>query len=351
MGSIEQDVKARVLIIGTGGVGTMAAYALEIGGKAQVTAVMRSNYDVVSKNGINIDSLEHGQVKAWKPSEIRKTVPDVAKEGLEPYDYVLVTTKNVPDVKPTVADLIEPAVVPGKTAIVLSQNGLNIEKELVKRYPQNPLISSVSTIGATERAYGDILHDDNDAQKIGPFDNPGVPRDIAEAAARRYIDIYDPARKLSLVYEPNILKTRWRQLVYNASFNSVSTILQMDATRMRMTKHVVDNLLKPIMSEIIAAANALGADLAPDLPDTVVYNDPVDAFFHPSMMQDIEKGNFIEAEVIAGEPLREGEAAGVPMPTLKVVYELLRALQVRTKESRGLWKPEFLPDNPYGEKA
>ena len=69
MGSIEQDAKAQLLIIGTGGVGTMAAHALETGGKAQVTAVMRSNYDVVSKKGINIDSLEHGQVKAWKPSE------------------------------------------------------------------------------------------------------------------------------------------------------------------------------------------------------------------------------------------------------------------------------------------
>lgn len=41
--------RTRVLIIGTGGVGTMSAYALEQGGKAEVRAVMRSNYDTVKK--------------------------------------------------------------------------------------------------------------------------------------------------------------------------------------------------------------------------------------------------------------------------------------------------------------
>lgn len=64
------STKARVLIVGTGGVGTMAAYALETGGKAQVTAVMRSNYEAVEKHGISIDSIEHGRdIKGWKPTE------------------------------------------------------------------------------------------------------------------------------------------------------------------------------------------------------------------------------------------------------------------------------------------
>lgn len=66
--------KARVLIIGTGGVGTMAAYALETGGKAEVTAVMRSNYDAVKQNGIDIDSIEHGHdIKGWRPTASMST--------------------------------------------------------------------------------------------------------------------------------------------------------------------------------------------------------------------------------------------------------------------------------------
>lgn len=64
------DTKARVLVVGMGGVGRMGAYALEIGGKAQVTAVLRSNYGVVKERGFNIDSCEHGRdITGWRPTE------------------------------------------------------------------------------------------------------------------------------------------------------------------------------------------------------------------------------------------------------------------------------------------
>lgn len=48
------------------------------------------------------------------------------------------------------------------------------------------------------------------------------------------------------------------------------------------------------------------------------------------------QGNFIEFENLLGEPLREGKRAGVPMPTLEVLYQLARTIQWRTKEARGL---------------
>ncbi|ETS80658.1 hypothetical protein PFICI_08187 [Pestalotiopsis fici W106-1] len=55
------ESKARVLIIGTGGVGTMTIYALEIGAKAEATAALRSSHEAIMKNVTSIDSLEHGQ--------------------------------------------------------------------------------------------------------------------------------------------------------------------------------------------------------------------------------------------------------------------------------------------------
>ena len=53
-------------------------------------------------------------------------------------------------------------------------------------------------------------------------------------------------------------------------------------------------------------------------------------------LTDIAQGNFIEFENLLGEPLREGTAAGVPMPTLAVLYQLARTIQWRTKEAKGL---------------
>ncbi|GAW16860.1 hypothetical protein ANO14919_063040 [Xylariales sp. No.14919] len=340
--------KARVLIVGTGGVGTMAAYALEIGGKAEVTAVMRSNYAAVEKNGIDIDSIEHGHdIKGWRPTAIRKTIPNIKQENLQPFDFILVTTKNIPDLPPTVGDVIEPAVTAGKTAIVLSQNGLNIEKPLIKRFPTNPIISSISYIGATETSHGKILHDDGDAQKIGPFNNPGVSPEAAEEAARRYIAVYNAAGKLDITFDADVKFVRWRKLVYNASYNSVASVLRMDTARMRMSQHVIDDLIRPIMLEIVAAARANGVQLPDDVPDKVIRVDPTDTAFKPSMCQDAEKGNFMEIETIVGEPLREGEAKGVPMPTLRTIYGLLKGIQLQVKEKKGLWEAKFTPDNPY----
>ncbi|KAK8087620.1 hypothetical protein PG997_002581 [Apiospora hydei] len=319
-----------------------------LGGKAEVTAVLRSNYDAVAEKGFKIDSIEHGHdIKGWRPSHIRKTIPDVAQENLNPFDFILVTTKNIPDVPPTVADLIAPAVTLGETVIVLSQNGLNIERPLIARFPTNPVLSSISLIAATETAHGEILHDDVDAQYISPFASPNVPSQTAEAAARRYIDLYNACGKLDIRYEPDAQLARWRKLVYNASFNSVAAVLRMDTARMRASRHVVDDLVRPIMREIVAAAAAAGYQFPEDLPEKVIRVDPTDTAFKPSMCQDVEKGNFLEVENIVGEPLREGEARGVPMPTLRTMYGLLKGLQLQVREARGMWEPTFEEDNPY----
>jgi ketopantoate reductase len=48
------------------------------------------------------------------------------------------------------------------------------------------------------------------------------------------------------------------------------------------------------------------------------------------------QGNYLEFENLVGEPLREGIALGVSMPTLKVIYEMCKAIQWRTKEKHGL---------------
>lgn len=66
MGSYE--AKKKILVIGFGGIGTVTAYNLEASGLAEVTGVFRSNYDVVQKDGIQMWSCDHGEIKDWRPS-------------------------------------------------------------------------------------------------------------------------------------------------------------------------------------------------------------------------------------------------------------------------------------------
>ncbi|KAM0540856.1 hypothetical protein ACHAPJ_013468 [Fusarium lateritium] len=363
--------KSRILVVGAGGIGTIAAYALEKNDKAEVTAVMRSNYDAAVESGIDIDSPEHGQIKAWRPIasaesldelnifvhtairrlanrvQVVKSVPDVSKSDVAPFDYILVTTKNIPDTKPTVADIIAPAVTPGKTAIVLSQNGINIEKPLIDRFPTNPLISSVVYTGANEIEKAKVYSAEPDIQKIGAFVSPQVPSKVAEEAAKRYVDIYNPTSSLNVIYEPDVAAVRWRKLAYNSSFNPVSSILRMYTTRIRISRNIIEDLILPIIEEIRAVAERSGVALQQDLVESVISQDSPDEYFKPSMCQDHEKGQLMEIENIVGEVFREGEKYGVPMPTLRVVYGMMKGLQLKAKEEKGLWEAKWEPDNPF----
>jgi len=51
----------------------MAAYNIEAGGLATVTAALRSNYEAVNQNGFTITSLDHGYIKGWKPTRSKLT--------------------------------------------------------------------------------------------------------------------------------------------------------------------------------------------------------------------------------------------------------------------------------------
>lgn len=346
----------------------MAAYALEAGSLASVTAVLRSNYNVVKEKGFDIDSIEWGRdIKGWRPTTsklsqpcrathlylheclltVRNTIPEVEEEGLDPFDFIIVTTKVIPESPPSVAEIIAPAVTPSHTAILLSQNGLNIEKPLIEAFPSNPLISSISLISVAEKGHGRIVHEDKDIQHVGPFFSPGVSRDVSEAAARRFMRVYNAKGILRIDYEEDVQRTRWRKLVYNASFNTVAAVLRMDTTTMRMSEHVITDLVRPIMYEIMSAASAAGYDLPADLPERTIRVDPTHLRIKPSMCQDIEKGQLMEIRTIAKEPLDEGERRGVDMPVLRSVYGMLKGLQLKMLEERGLWERKFVEGNPW----
>ncbi|VUC26066.1 unnamed protein product [Clonostachys rosea] len=339
--------KIRVLVVGMGGIGTVCAYSLEHGGLAEVTSVMRSNYAAATEKGIDMESVDFGHVKSWRPTNIVRSVPDVSAQGISSFDFILVATKNVLDVPPSIVDVICPAVTVGTTAIVLAQNGLNIEKPFIDRFPTNPILSSVVYTGAEERAPATIHHTDPDWQKIGPYHSPQVSADAVENAGKQFVKMLDPEGKRKILYDTDVSRARWRKLAYNTSFNSVAAALQIDTSRLRMSQHLIDDLVLPIILEVQAAAASCGVILEANLVHSVMQQDMADSFYRPSMMQDVINRNFMEIESIVGEPLREGKRNGISMPTLSVIYGILRGLQLRIKEEKGLWQPKYETGNPY----
>ena len=125
--------------------------------------------------------------------------------------------------------------------------------------------------------------------------------------------------------------------MYNACLNSTCAITDLDTGRLQLATEVVEGLVRPAMHEIRAAAKASGGhDLPIELVDTVIATDPITMYNPPSMQVDVRNGRYIEFENIVGEPVREAAKCGVPTPTLLVLYNLLKAIQWRTKERKGL---------------
>ncbi|VZI12911.1 unnamed protein product [Fusarium fujikuroi] len=126
---------SNILLIGGGGLGVIAALSLEASSRAKVTAVLRSNYETVSANGYKISSCEYGEIEGWRPTKnnfVNKIPHPSSNDRV--YDYIVITTKNIPGLGRTMAALIAPTVSPGITVIVLIQNGFNIEREYRERY-------------------------------------------------------------------------------------------------------------------------------------------------------------------------------------------------------------------------
>ncbi|KAJ6031112.1 hypothetical protein N7540_001844 [Penicillium herquei] len=318
----------KVLIIGGGSVGTIAALNLQSGGLAEVTLVLRSNYQVVKDKGFSINSCDHGNVVSWRPSNIINTIPTIQLNE-KGYDYVVVTTKGIPSENGHQVSHIAPSITPGHTVVVLIQNGLNIERPYIEQLPGNLVLSGISMIGSEEIEPGVIKHSFHDQLTVGPFHNPNLNHDEEIAAAKQFVEIYSAAGKASCLYDDAVGWNRWKKLVYNSSMNPICALTGLDAGQIRFAGDAISKLVREAMTEIYTAAKASGYELPADIVEFMATVDRVEDHFVPSMLQDVRKGNKTEFEYLLGEPLREGQRLGVSMPVLSTLYALCEAVQWR----------------------
>jgi 2-dehydropantoate 2-reductase len=211
-----------------------------------------------------------------------------AKED-SPFDYIVCTTKNAPDIPPDLSTLISPAVTPKHTVIVLIQNGLNIEKPLFQQFPNNIVLSGVSMIGSHEVASGVIEHDFPDKLIVGAFRNSNLDPKEEDAAAKRFVQSYSAGGKTECEFTDNVGFSRWRKLIYNACLNPICAITNLDTGRIRLADGAIESLVRPAMEEIRAAAKAAGHDLPADVCDTMIEVDPLTLYLPPSMLADVRK--------------------------------------------------------------
>lgn len=333
--------KSKVLILGFGGVGVISGYTLEKNKKAEVVAIVRSDYHEIVEKGYKLESVDYGEVDCFKPDRVVRNVQEALSYG--PFNFILVTTKNIPDIF-RIEDVIEPAVTPKFTSIVLSQNGIKIEEPLIKKFPENVILSAVSMISSNK--YGRVVKQiSRDVVRIGFFNNLALNENRQKAEAEKFIGLYSNETN-DCIYDTKVNVSRWRKLVYNATLNPICTLTAVDSGRLDIFGGY-EGIIKRAMKEVVSIAKSDEVNLPNDIIDIMLRADD-GIWCTPSMLVDFRKGNFLELEVIVGNAIRIANRNGIEAPFLTMSYELLKVIQKRTKEAKGLIKlPNERPEKTH----
>ncbi|KAJ1837944.1 hypothetical protein LPJ73_007233, partial [Coemansia sp. RSA 2703] len=237
----------KVLVVGTGALGSVYAWRLQASEQVEITAVCRSNYDIVSTKGFEIQSKLFG-THTFKPTKVVRTVD----EATETYDYILICTKALPNLSDN-SSLITSAVRSPDTAIVLIQNGIGIEDPFVARFPSNPVISVVAYIDASQPENGLIEHGTNIKLIMG-----------AHPASDRLAQIWNTMGVQCIVTD-KIQAFRWLKLVWNASFNTISVVSGGNDTRKMLEDAACRKLIRDVMGEVYRLGEAAVGEKLPVL--------------------------------------------------------------------------------------
>ncbi len=313
----------RVLIVGAGAVGGFYGALLAKSG-AEVELVCRSDFEVVKALGLKI----HSPLGEWTftPKAVYRQIE--AQQGWipAPLDYVLVCTKVLPQIDRVA--LIREAVGPN-TAIVLLQNGVEIEEEVFASFPDNELISGLAFVCLSRPVPGQVWHQAYGKLKLGVFPSGISPR--VEALCQRF-----ECAGIKAEASADIIAARWGKCVWNAPFNPLSVLSGGLTTDLLLTQEA---LIRALMAEVLRIAQAVGHPLPEELIEQNIESTRKMPPYKTSMLLDFEAGRPLETEAILGNAVRAAKRQGVSVPRLESLYALLKLRELKAEFDSRKLKP------------
>lgn len=354
----------RILLHGTGAIGTIYAYQLIQAG-CDVTVTCRSNYEaVIKQNGFHLDSVIYGKGLHLQPKVVRSPLEAVedsrnsssSDEGEGVYDYLLVACKAIPEAQ--ISETIAPAVTRGRTTIVLLQNGIGIEEEYSKRFPENLLLSGVVYCPVTQTSPGYITMGDVERLEIGEFSSSSSSSSVENnknsttttteihPSTSKFLRLLKSGGGNPIHYHPStsMQERRWFKLLLNAPWNPICALtLSRDLAFLAAEPCTSLAVIRGVLDEVIAISRALGyhsvtAEAAEQGLATIMSREGI-AGIEPSMLVDVLWTRRMEHEVILGNPVRVARKLGVEVPRMEMLYALVKALDLslqKRKEGKSL---------------
>lgn len=302
--------RARILILGTGAVGSFYGAILKRAG-AEVSVICRSDYEAVAEAGFQIAS-PLGDL-SFRPDAVYRDSADFAASAPAP-DFLVVTLKLVAGVDRVA--LMHPLVGP-ETTVVLIENGIDIEPEIAGAFPENPLISGLAFVAVSRMAPGRIEHKAYGWLVLGDYPGGAGEQTHAFAALLEAGGVKGEVRE-------DVIRERWKKSVWNTAFNPASVLAGGADTKVLLETPGGEDLIRSLMAEVLQVAGAEGYALNPGIPDKLVKTTREMPAYHNSMALDFLHGRAMEVEPILGNVVRLADRHDLAIPRLRTVYSLLQ---------------------------
>ena len=302
----------RILVVGAGAIGGYFGGRLLQAGRDVTFLVRPKRGAQLARTGLVIRS-RFGDIDRPSP-------PTVTADAIRaPYDLILLSCKAY-DLA-SAADSFAPAV-GAQTLILPLLNGMAHIDYLVTRFGSAAVLGGQCVISTTLDSEGRILHL-NDIHGMSFGERDGTVSSRVEAVAAVLSGANFESR-LSTA----ILQEMWEKWVLIATMAGINCLLR--ATVGDIMAAGAGNLTTALLEECASVAAAHGfAPREQTMARSRAMMTMPGSTLAASMLRDIERGAPIEADHIAGDLVRRGEAKGCGCSLLKIAYAHLKAYEAR----------------------
>ncbi len=305
----------RIAVMAAGAVGGyFGARLAQYGHEVHFIARGR-NLDALRANGLRVEST-HGDLHL-KPVN---ATDDPAQVGA--VDIVLLAVKLWDTEK--AAEQARP-LVGQRTRVITLQNGIDSVERIAPILGADAAVPGTAQIATVLATPGVIRHTSAFARmRCGRVDRRADP------ALESFVEA-GKAAGLDMAIPPDIAVERWEKFIFLVGLSGVTAsnrkpigpLRQDPATR----KHLFD-----IMREVAAIARAKGVAIAPDYAEARMrFVDTIDPGMKASMLHDLEAGNRLELDWLAGKVIALGRELGIPTPANERVYAALEPYRMGTR--------------------
>lgn len=304
------------LVIGMGGVGGYYGIKLANAGR-EVSFLVRRDAKKIRDCGVYLDSC-HGDITLDTLNAF-ESADEVGK-----VDVVLVALKETQN---SILDTILPKVCHKDTLVILMQNGIGVEEQLAKRFPDTHLAGGLCYICSYKESSTKFVHQDIGKVTIAPYSHSKDIDSTAEKICRAVVDDFNDSN-VTAYYSRHLASTRWKKLVWNIPFNGLSVVLNSQTSAL-VNNSSSEQLVEKLMDEIVEAANKFGAAIEPSYPKEMVEITRNMIDYAPSMLLDYRAGRDLEVDAIFSTPLKLAESVGSSMPSVRVLEQQLKFISTR----------------------